>query len=94
MSACVCLCVCPLTLFPVIYRHHLCSSEQVRGALRDFDANVEVVSTEEQREEAIALATEQEDWLYDDGWDMDATTYRQKRAELAQVGGKDNVGDV
>lgn len=60
---------------------------QVRAALRDFDANLEIVSTEEQREEAIALATEQEDWLYDDGWDMDAATYRKKRAELAEVGG-------
>lgn len=62
-------------------------SEQVRAALRDFDANLEVVSTEQQREEAIVLATEQEDWLYDDGWDMDATTYRKKRGELAEVGG-------
>ena len=49
------------------------------------------MSTEEQREEAITLATEQEDWLYDDGWDMDAATYRQKRAELAQVCGKGAV---
>lgn len=50
------------------------------------------MSTEEQREEAIALATEQEEWLYDDGWDMDAATYRQKRAELAQVGGRSGFG--
>lgn len=46
-----------------------------------------MVSTEEQRDEAIALSTEQENWLYDDGWDMDAATYRKKRAELAEVGG-------
>ncbi|CAM9800915.1 unnamed protein product, partial [Ectocarpus sp. 4 AP-2014] len=58
---------------------------KVRAALRDFDANLEVVSTEQQREEAIVLATEQEDWLYDDGWDMDATTYRKKRGELAEL---------
>ncbi len=62
--------------------------EQVRAALRDFDANLEIVSTEEQREEAINLATKQEEWLYDDGWDMDAATYRKKRAELAEVGGE------
>lgn len=60
--------------------------EQVRAALRDYDANLGIVSTEEQREEAINLATEQEEWLYDDGWDMDAATYRKKRAELAEVG--------
>lgn len=60
--------------------------EQVRAALRD-DTDLEMVSTEEQRDEAIALSTEQEDWLYDDGWDMDAATYRKKRAELAEVGG-------
>ncbi|CAB1098258.1 HSP70 [Ectocarpus sp. CCAP 1310/34] len=58
---------------------------KVRAALRDFDANLEVVSTEQQREEAIVLATEQEDWLYDDGWDMDAATYRKKRGELAEL---------
>ncbi|CAM9478515.1 unnamed protein product [Hapterophycus canaliculatus] len=58
---------------------------KVRAALRDFDANLEIVSTEEQREEAIVLATEQEEWLYDDGWDMDAATYRKKRAELAEM---------
>lgn len=60
--------------------------EQVRAALRD-DAILEMVSTEEQRDVAIALSTEQENWLYDDGWDMDAATYRKKRAELAEVGG-------
>lgn len=60
--------------------------DQVRAALRD-DTNLEMVSTQEQRDVAIALSTEQEDWLYDDGWDMDAATYRKKRAELAEVGG-------
>lgn len=70
------------------------SPHQVRAALRDADANLEIVSTEEQRDEAIALATEQEDWLYDDGWDMDAATYRQKRAELAQVRGRDPLAGV
>lgn len=72
--------------------HHGGGLKQVRAALRDFDANLEIVSTEEQREEAINLATEQEEWLYDDGWDMDAATYRKKRAELAEVGGWDDVG--
>ena len=76
----------PLTLVRALHHRDQWSPEQVRAALRDFDANLEIVSTEEQREEAIALATEQEDWLYDDGWDMDAATYRQRRAELAQVG--------
>lgn len=95
-NGCVCLRVVPLCLFwrcsrDGCHHHHYCSPEQVRAALRDFDTNLEIVSTEEQREEAIALATEQEDWLYDDGWDMDAATYRQKRAELAQVGGGDAV---
>ncbi|CAM9929756.1 unnamed protein product [Pylaiella littoralis] len=57
---------------------------KVRAALRD-DTNLEMISTEEQRDEAIALSTEQENWLYDDGWDMDAATYRKKRAELAEM---------
>lgn len=63
--------------------HLLCP--QVRGTLRDLEDKLEFVSTEEQREEAIALANELEEWLYDEGWDMDATTYRKKRAELAKV---------
>ena len=46
------------------------------------------MSTEEQREQAIALANEQEEWLYEDGWTEDAATYRKKRAELAEVGGR------
>lgn len=89
MSSVLSLCASFL-IVPRDWRHAIIMKrcpEQVRAALRDFDANLEVVSTEEQREEAIALATKQEDWLYDDGWDMDAATYRQKRAELAQVGG-------
>lgn len=49
---------------------------------------MEFVSTEEQREQAITLANEQEEWLYDDGWNEDAATYRKKRAELAEVGGR------
>lgn len=53
--------------------------------LRDVEDKLAAVSTEEQREEAIALASSQEDWLYDEGWDEDAATYRNKRAELAEV---------
>lgn len=57
----------------------------MRASLRDLDDKLESVSTEEQREQAIALANEQEEWLYEDGWDEDAATYRKKRAELAEV---------
>ena len=52
---------------------------QVRATLRDQEDELAAVSTDEQREEAIALANEQEDWLYDEGWSEDAKTYRKKR---------------
>lgn len=58
---------------------------KVRATLRDAEDNLAAVSTEEQREEAIALATSLEDWLYDEGWDEDAATYRKKRTGLAEV---------
>lgn len=58
---------------------------KVRGTLRDLEDKLAQVSTEEQRETAIALANEQEEWLYDDGWNEDAATYRKKRAQLAEV---------
>lgn len=58
---------------------------QVRATLRDADDKLELVSTEEQREEGITMANELEEWLYDDGWSEDAATYRKKRNELAVV---------
>lgn len=53
--------------------------------MRDEEDELDAVSTEEQREEAINLANELEEWLYDDGWTEDANTYRKKRAGLAEV---------
>lgn len=62
-----------------------CFDPKVRGVLRDAEGGLAVVSTEEQREEVIALASSLEEWLYDEGWEEDAATYRKKRAELAEV---------
>lgn len=53
--------------------------------MRNLEGETESVSTEEQREEAVALANELEEWLYEDGWSEDAATYRKKRSELASV---------
>lgn len=64
---------------------HTCPSIQARGILRDADDALVSVSTQEQREKAIGVANELEDWLYDDGWEETAAVYRKKRAELAEV---------
>ena len=49
----------------------------------DDDENVGKVSTEEQRKEVSKLANEAEDWMYDDGYNVDLRTMEAKYLELA-----------
>lgn len=49
----------------------------------DDEDNIARVTTEDQREEVSKLATDAEDWMYEDGYDADYVTYADKYAELS-----------
>ncbi|KAG5182248.1 heat shock protein 70 [Tribonema minus] len=56
----------------------------VRNAAgEDAKKELKAVTTEEQREELVTLANQLEEWLYDDGWDEEASVYKAKKLELS-----------
>jgi len=55
---------------------------KIKNKLIDDEENINKVSTEEQREEISKLATDAEEWLYDDGYNADLVTMEDKYAEL------------
>lgn len=55
----------------------------IKNKLIDDEDDINRVTTEEQREEVSKLATDAEDWMYEDGYDADYATYADKYAELS-----------
>lgn len=54
----------------------------IKNKLIDDEESIGKVTTEEQREAVSKLAADAEDWMYEDGYDADFTTYSEKYAEL------------
>ncbi|CAM9761396.1 unnamed protein product [Chrysoparadoxa australica] len=57
----------------------------VRSSFYDQEAVMEQVTSEGQRAALLDAANGMEDWLYDDGYDEEASVYKAKRAELAAL---------
>jgi hypoxia up-regulated 1 len=55
---------------------------KVRNRLRDEEDQLAVVSTSEQREEAIELCNTVEDWLYDEGKSQEVSVYKTKQSSI------------
>lgn len=55
---------------------------KIKNKLVDDEENINKVSTKKQREELLKLATDAEDWLYDDGYNADLATMEDKYASL------------
>lgn len=59
---------------------------KVRGNMGDdLTKQLEDVTTEEQRTEMLRLANELEEWLYDEGWDEEASVYIAKKQSLSKI---------
>lgn len=57
----------------------------VKNKMMDAEEAVAEVTTEEQREELSTELTDTEDWLYDEGDDVDAVTYRKRKNKIADM---------
>jgi hypoxia up-regulated 1 len=57
---------------------------KIRNKLADEEEAIAAISTQEQRDELSRLAMEAEDWMYDEGYDADYTTYKAKYATLTE----------
>lgn len=58
----------------------------VRNRLgEDAKETILEVTTSDQRQSIVELANQLEEWLYDDGWDEDASTYRSKHMSLSEA---------
>merc|ERR1712137_1189892 len=55
----------------------------IKNKLSDFEDEIAAISTEEQREALLKSASEAEDWMYDEGYDADLETYKNKYEELS-----------
>jgi len=55
----------------------------IKNKLIDDEDKIAKVTTEEQRESVSNMAMEAEDWMYEDGYDADYTTYSEKYVELS-----------
>jgi hypoxia up-regulated 1 len=57
---------------------------RIKNAVIDDEANLATVSTDEQRNSLVELANQLEEWLYDEGWDEEASVYQEKYSSLSQ----------
>merc|ERR1712125_89064 len=55
----------------------------IKNKLVDDEEDINKISTEEQREAVSKIATEAEDWMYDDGYNADLATMEAKYDELS-----------
>lgn len=55
----------------------------IKNKMADYEDQIAKVTTSEQRESILSMASEAEDWLYEDGYDADLATFEDKYAELA-----------
>jgi hypoxia up-regulated 1 len=55
---------------------------KVRNRLRDEEDQLAVISTSEEREEAIELCNAVEDWLYDEGKNQELSAYKSKQSSI------------
>jgi len=58
---------------------------EVKNKMYDEEDAINEVSTEEQREEVFEKANTLDDWLYDEGADLEAKEYRAKKRELEKL---------
>jgi len=56
----------------------------IKNKMSDDEEEIAKVTNEEQRSSIIKMATEAEDWLYEDGYDADLATFEDKYAELSE----------
>lgn len=56
----------------------------IKNKLIDDEESIGKVTTEEQRELVSKLAADAEDWMYEDGYDADFTTYSEKYVEISE----------
>ncbi|GMH78695.1 hypothetical protein TrLO_g1449 [Triparma laevis f. longispina] len=54
----------------------------IKNYVTENEDSLDAVSTSEQREELVSLASATEDWLYDDGYDSEKEAFISKLAEL------------
>ena len=55
---------------------------KVKNRILDDEDKLKAVSTDEQRQEVLDLASATEDWLYDEGRNQKVEVYRTKQADL------------
>jgi len=55
----------------------------IKNKLIDDEAEIAVVSTQEQRDALLKSAMDAEDWMYDEGYDATLATYEDKYIELS-----------
>ena len=65
-----------------VYTYH------IKNKLIDDEEIISAVSIEEQRTALLTLATGAEEWMYQDGYDTDRTTFEDKFAELSDPADK------
>jgi len=56
----------------------------IKNKMADNEDEIAKVTTEEQRRTILAMASEAEDWMYDDGYDADLSTFDAKYVELSE----------
>lgn len=55
----------------------------IKNKLIDDEENIAKVTTEEQREAVSKLASDTDEWMYEDGYDADYATYSDKYVEIS-----------